>query len=132
MGALKKAFLANVSLVTILSTAFFTYVNHEPIKRMVGNVLYRDVPIAEGHFTDPYGLRVQTVVNRSGKREAYLNHRPTGTRIEVTEDMFPPTSSMLEIIAARYTETQVPADEGKAYLMQLHRIQEQLYRNMEY
>ena len=132
MGLLAKAIVANVSLVTILSTGYVTYINHEPIKRMSGNLLYSDVPVAEGHFTDPHGLRVETIINEKGMRETYLTHRPTGSKVAVTDDLFPDTASMLETLVERHAETSLSREESTAYLMQLHRIQEQLYKNMEY
>jgi len=121
--------VAKVSLLTVLSSAYVTYQFHEPIKRVAGNLLRRDVQVERGFFRDPNGLYVDDVINEDGKKEVYLVHAPTGKRIPVMEDMYAGNSEMLESILGR--SGRVSSGEAKRYLVGLNKIEDVLYRRLE-
>ncbi|MFT4343411.1 MAG: hypothetical protein ACMXYE_01550 [Candidatus Woesearchaeota archaeon] len=116
---------ANISVMSIFSTAYFTHKFHQPIHRMVNNIMHRDIQTEEGHFKDPYGLQVVGKINEQGKRETYLIHTPSQKKIQITPDMFPQTASMLEKIVERSSD--MTPHEAHDYLRALNTIQGTLY-----
>jgi len=120
--------VAKASLVTVISTSCVTYQFHEPIKRVVGNLLHRDVMVENGFFKDPNGLYVDVGINEDGDREAYLMHGPTGKRVAVLEDMYGRTEGMLESVLNR--SDRFSSEEARRYLPKLNLIEESLYRRL--
>lgn len=121
--------IAKVSLLTVLSSAYVTYQFHEPIKRVAGNLLRRDVQVERGFFRDPNGLYVDDIINEDGKKEVYLVHAPTGKKIAVLEDMCTSTEEMLESVLLRCGG--MGSGEAKRYLVGLNKIEDVLYRRLE-
>ncbi|MFT4297919.1 MAG: hypothetical protein ACMXX5_01885 [Candidatus Woesearchaeota archaeon] len=122
-------FLAtNISIATIVSSAFFTYRFYQPMRRAVNNVFYNDVNVEQGFFRDPNGLSVESIINEHGTREVYLIHQPSNSKIEIKQDMFPDTASMLETLLRRANEMQ--PEESRQYLRTMNEIQRAMYERL--
>jgi hypothetical protein len=122
-------FLAtNISIATIVSSSYFTYRFHQPMRRAVNNVFYNDVQVESGFFKDPNGLSIESYINNSGTKEIYLFHKPSNCKIPIKYDMFPDTESMLENLLRR--TTKMTPDESRQYLKLMNEIQRRMYDNL--
>lgn len=122
--------LTKVSLITMLTASYFTYLYHEPIRRVVGNLMHEDVVVEKGYFRDPYGLKIEDKINEDGKREVYLIHAPSEKRMPIKEDFFPDTGSMLEGILKRTENGEGSKEERKSYLNKISQIEKKLYDDL--
>lgn len=63
------------SKVTFVGALYLGAYYNEPILRIVDGIMYRNVPVEKGFFTDARGWHVETKLNGNGKIEHYLNYQ---------------------------------------------------------
>ncbi len=57
---------------TIIGTLYIGAHYHQPINRVIDNLVYKSIPVQKGFFTDYNGLELQVRLNKEGKKEHYL------------------------------------------------------------
>jgi hypothetical protein len=130
LSTLSKLLWAKVSLITVVTSMYFTYQYYQPLRRVAYNVLHRDVGIEQGFFRDPNGLYVDVEINENGNREAYLMHDSEGWKNrEILEDGYFKTHNMLECIARR--ARSMDREEAKNYMRLIDSIEDTLYERIE-
>lgn len=121
-------FWTKFSLITALTSAYFTYANHETLNRFVDNIMYHDIDVADNYFQDSNGLTIDKKINKDGFEEVYLLHNPSGKNYAIQNDMMPPTYDMLESIANRVENMN--KHDSKKCLELLNGIESKIYQNL--
>lgn len=61
--------------VSFLGAVYIGAYYNEPILRITDTLLYSNVPVEKGFFTDARGWHIETKLNTNGRREYYLNYQ---------------------------------------------------------
>jgi hypothetical protein len=64
-----------ISKITFAGALYLGAYYNEPILRIIDGLMYRNVPVEKGFFTDARGWHVETKLNGNGKIEYYLNYQ---------------------------------------------------------
>ena len=115
LGLVQRVACSRVGVLGIGLAAMYTgYAEHETLRRIEQNLVYKNTPVAEGYFKDPVGLCVQTELNTQGVLEVYLVHS-SGKRQAIHQDWLPDTKSVLITLAKRMSVEQGSAGKNCDY-----------------
>ena len=95
---MESKFFRKTSPFIIAVSAYFAGI-HSPEygKRLIDTLFYRNVPTSIGAFNDPAGLKIETRINRKGKKAAYIYHPASGAAKKIYAGMmFETIDSLVE------------------------------------
>jgi len=93
--------IAKVNVGFLLISAYIGANYAEPILRVQDYVLkHNSVPEA-GFHADPRGLSIDVITNSKGKRESYLQHKESGTKMPLMYDMLPSSTHIISALEKR-------------------------------
>lgn len=70
--------------LSFFGTLYIGAIYHEPLLRITDKLIYENIPVEKGFFQDPYGLRIETTLNKNGKREVYMVYENNKLCIPIT------------------------------------------------
>lgn len=110
----------------VLAGVYWGYTHANVISKVEYNTTRRNIPVAQGYFTDPAGLSVETQVNNAGAQEVYLMHRESNTRVSVLKDLLPDNQTVFEKMLKR--ARSMPAAERTSLVQQSHDLESELLK----
>lgn len=116
----------NLKVLSLLGAFYLGYEHRDKVGRLEDSVLNYHVDVERGYFKDSTGLEIYRPVNKEGKKEVYLWHKPTNTKLEIGEDMLPSTDKVLELMVKR--SYKMNKYQAKETLAALNKIEEALYK----
>lgn len=114
---------SKINLVAMGIALYSGALYHDTIDRVQDFVLYRNQPIQERFFQDPYGIDIRTRCLDDGLRGVYLCHERNGNHYALERDMYPSTGSMVEVLGGRLED--MGPDERSELLDDLEHILEE-------